>query len=95
MFVRFVGEYLVPSAPTTSNRLLDGHLATVSTASPDARLCPSGATDAVAVRVFVPGQHVEPPGSGHNVDVVACYAGPDAAGFPQDMDVVIDSMRVA
>jgi hypothetical protein len=80
---------------TTHNRILDGHLATVQQMTPAAVYCPTGATNALQMSVFVPHPQAIPAGSGETVTMSACYAGPSAASITQQINALIDSVTFA
>jgi hypothetical protein len=93
VFVAVIVHYLTPGAPTSHNRVLDGHLATVEPVSAAAGGCPGGATGAMQLSIFVPQPDSEPGGSGTTVTMEACYAGPDTASILRDIDALADSVH--
>lgn len=91
----FSGAWLVFHAPTTHNRVLDGHDATVvplGVAETRAE-CPTGTMGSTQMSVFLPNGGAIPAGSGQTVTMTACYAGPDSARTVRDIDAMIDSVR--
>jgi hypothetical protein len=92
VFVEFTGHFLGARTPTSHNRVLDGHLATVRAVDPRAVYCLPGATHATQLDIWLPMPNATPPGRGQSVSMLACYAGPDAAPITQDINALIDSV---
>lgn len=95
VFVIFTSDFMVPRAPSSHNRVLDGHAATVEPVSPEAGGCPAGTTGAVQMSVFLPFPTAIRAGSGQNVTMAACYVGPDSTPIIHDIDALIDSVQIA
>jgi len=93
VFVGFTGYFTVPHGPSSHNRTLDGHQATVQTVSPREGNCPTGTTDAEQMSIFLPSPDSVPAGSGTTVVMTACYAGPDSTSIAHDIDTLIDSVN--
>jgi hypothetical protein len=93
VFVIFTGYFMLPHAPSSHNRVLDGHAATVQPVSPEAGGCPAGTTGAVQMSIFLPLLTAIPAGSGQTVTMAACYAGPDITPIIHDIDALIDSVQ--
>ncbi len=93
VFITFTGYFQVLHPPTSHNRVLDGHLATVQATTIDASNCPSGATGVTQMTVFIPNPAgATPVDSGQTVTMSACYAGPDSTAITQKINTLIDSV---
>jgi hypothetical protein len=92
VYIAFTAFFDVLHPPTSYNRVLDGHHATVQSPTAQAADCLPGATHAIRLSVYLPEPNSIPRGSGQNLVMSACYAGPDAAPIRHDINALIDSV---
>jgi hypothetical protein len=95
LYIAFTGNFLQPHAPTSYNRVVKDHLATVQSVDPSTVNCPTGTVGAMQMSIFLPMPGSIPEGSGQSLVMSACYTGPNTSSITHDISALFDSVTFA